>query len=164
MPCGGQGGGHVAHRAAALRRRAGVQRARAAVHVGDGRRRRLSDLPVPRAEAWSDKPKSKGASYKAVQCTSVRCTKRRRIALMERAGHLGFGVLQCSSKSYFQANLTIEITYVWTMPMPLLDLIGGSLKSGRNWRVCSCLYFPHPPSSCHPVMLLLAEVRVARCL
>ena len=35
------------------------------------------------------------------------------------AGHLGFAVLQCSSKSYFQAILTMKIIYLWTRPIKI---------------------------------------------
>ena len=36
-----------------------------------------------------------------------------------RAGYLGFVVLQCSSKSHFQANLTIEIAYFLAGPIKI---------------------------------------------
>ena len=45
-----------------------------------------------------------------------------------RAGHMGFAVLQCSSKSYFQANLAIKITYFWVKPIKITYPESNSLN------------------------------------
>ena len=37
--------------------------------------------------------------------------------MLIQAGHLGFAVLQCSSKSCFQVILTIKIIYHWARPI-----------------------------------------------
>ena len=36
-----------------------------------------------------------------------------------KAGHLRLAVLQCSSKSYFQANLTMKKVYLWARPIKI---------------------------------------------
>ena len=39
------------------------------------------------------------------------------VIFLGRALLLGFAVLQCSSKSYFQAILNVKITYLWARPI-----------------------------------------------
>ena len=44
-----------------------------------------------------------------------------------RAELLGFAVLQCSSKSCFQANLTIKVAYYWARVVEITCLQSSSL-------------------------------------
>ena len=53
-----------------------------------------------------------------------------------RTGHLRFVVLQCSSKSYFQANITIQISHFWSKPIKITYLKSNSLN-----RRCQKFYF-----------------------
>ena len=53
-----------------------------------------------------------------VQCTMYNVQL---LTLLLRAGHFRFAVLQCSSKSYFQANLKMRIAYFWARDIKIAN-------------------------------------------
>ena len=66
------------------------------------------------------------------------------LILLHITGHLGFAVLQCISKSYFQANLTLRINYFWAMAFKLINLstvIHFSLYKNWNYPKVPCSLF-----------------------
>ena len=56
--------------------------------------------------------------YLMTRAVDCRLTKARNVEQnVNRAGHLRFVVLRCSSKGYFQVNLTKKISYFWIRPI-----------------------------------------------
>ena len=58
-----------------------------------------------------------------------------------RADHLGFAVLQCISKSYFLANLTVKKIYPWARSIKIAYFVSYSLNISWNiWPICNIKY------------------------